>query len=415
MGSFASTCSISGLPIEGGDPVRAFLITENPYDDNLYCGMSDLWFLRTLPVKAKYNDYGSIEDVEEGPLKDLWMEGLQIDLVARGVGDNSCHDVEVNKQMSFEQLLTALWEQRVHVLRDVGMSSESKPTLPDGVPTMKRIKKLLLDAKIKLSLGDYAPGLLVSNGPIGQVRVKDEKSKSDGKLLKKALKVIQDAGYPALITMSKGNYAFGQSEILVCTKPNIKDFQLYPRDKEKPLLVNLSMVREDVWNVLCEGEVGVYEKPYTLVKKDISFFKDKAFESVKYMQRNHLSVDQSLEEQIDSLHKSINGILSNSKSEPDFQFLCFHRDPVPFTVATSKHYDLLCKKELTDEQLRPITDLIAEQQFIAYYKLMNIRYYWKPSYSIGPQGGEWEAHRKFHQQMTKVCAKEIKARKARGW
>lgn len=31
MGSFASTCCISGLPIEAGDDVRWLLLMQNPY------------------------------------------------------------------------------------------------------------------------------------------------------------------------------------------------------------------------------------------------------------------------------------------------------------------------------------------------------------------------------------------------
>jgi len=33
MGSFDFTCSLSGLGIRAGDPVKYFLLTDNPYED----------------------------------------------------------------------------------------------------------------------------------------------------------------------------------------------------------------------------------------------------------------------------------------------------------------------------------------------------------------------------------------------
>ena len=87
MGSFSMTCSISGLGIDAGTPVRALLLTENPYGEG--------WDLRTPPIRARYNDCGSIERVHprDLPVAKLWLRGLREDLVELGAGDNQCHDV----------------------------------------------------------------------------------------------------------------------------------------------------------------------------------------------------------------------------------------------------------------------------------------------------------------------------------
>ena len=62
MGSFDFTCSLSGLGIRAGDPVKYFLLTDNPYEDTqTVCSPHDLYVPRTWPLRAEYNDYGTIE------------------------------------------------------------------------------------------------------------------------------------------------------------------------------------------------------------------------------------------------------------------------------------------------------------------------------------------------------------------
>ena len=80
MGSFDFTCSISGLAIGAGDPVKFFLLTENPYDDNnIVCYVHDLYVPRTWPISADYNDYGSIEGYDpESPGVLAITEGRQL-------------------------------------------------------------------------------------------------------------------------------------------------------------------------------------------------------------------------------------------------------------------------------------------------------------------------------------------------
>ena len=66
MGSFNSSGFISKLPIRYGDRVVCLIATENPYASirNLFIPDCRLvpW---GIPVRGKYNDYGSIEDIDE--------------------------------------------------------------------------------------------------------------------------------------------------------------------------------------------------------------------------------------------------------------------------------------------------------------------------------------------------------------
>ena len=112
MGSFDGTCAVSGLPIGAGDKVRWLVLGANPYfEGGCACYPHDIWYPRSLPVRAKCNDYGSIEGYDAGGLAVRSIRDvLARDLVEVGVGDNLCHDVATSRDMSFESLLAAIWE-----------------------------------------------------------------------------------------------------------------------------------------------------------------------------------------------------------------------------------------------------------------------------------------------------------------
>jgi hypothetical protein len=117
MGEFSMTCSLSGLGISGGTPVRCLLLTASPYGKN---DPQNAWIVRTPPLRAIYNSYGSIEKIhpDDKFIADLWLRGLREDLIEKGLGDNSVHDVPTAKDMSFDALLDAIHEGRVEVRQD---------------------------------------------------------------------------------------------------------------------------------------------------------------------------------------------------------------------------------------------------------------------------------------------------------
>src|SRR5512140_3497244 len=102
MGSFNATCIISGLPIEAGTPVRYLALTQNNTNkpNGHSCYVHGRWQLRCPPLKAQYNDYGSIEHIKKRFTNRVFFESLSVDCVEKGVGDNQCHDVQVRPGMS---------------------------------------------------------------------------------------------------------------------------------------------------------------------------------------------------------------------------------------------------------------------------------------------------------------------------
>lgn len=131
MGCFSYSCSISGLPIVYGEPV-IYLALGKVSGRDQGIGLTHAWEPATVPIRAQYNDYGSVEELEEAPATLAFFDSLARRAVERPVGENSCHDVAITpSSMTREQWLEALWEDRVQ------FHSPSTPLTP-LVQTMVR-------------------------------------------------------------------------------------------------------------------------------------------------------------------------------------------------------------------------------------------------------------------------------------
>lgn len=81
MGCWNETCGLTQMPIEGGDPVRLFLLVKNRYSqedrDSVLHYASDLWRPFGLPLKGTYDEYGRIENIEEDCMTDMLLESIK--------------------------------------------------------------------------------------------------------------------------------------------------------------------------------------------------------------------------------------------------------------------------------------------------------------------------------------------------
>lgn len=286
MGSFSMTCSISGLGIVAGTPVRALLLTENPYGEG--------WDLRTPSIRAHYNDYGSIERVHprDLPVAKLWLRGLREDLVELGAGDNQCHDVPTRKDMTFDELLGALREGRVLVRQDAehfwrrpykrfrSAEAEQRTSL---VPSFQKVEQLLrADSALRAEFGDQVTGsglfcgkFVVDEprpravrvrwespltGDPGKKYVIEEETAREVAQLDKARHVVEQAGFVGCVIAST-DCRQGSVELVIFAPPSPALFHAgpvwhagkkeTPDGKDATLRVALAMVREDVWRALC--------------------------------------------------------------------------------------------------------------------------------------------------------------------
>lgn len=289
MGSFSMTCSISGLGISAGTPVRVLLLTESPYGEG--------WSVRTPPLRAEYNDYGSIENVHKDDqyITDLWLRGFQEDLVEVGTGDNEVHDVPTRKKMTFEELLDALQEGRVFVRQDTEHfwrrprdfhfpKSDEDRERDLLTPSLQKVEALLEgDEALRKELGGKVVGsgifcgkfLLDSPRP-NVVRIRWSRSASgDGnkkyvfedetrgeiQQLEKAKSIVETAGFVGCIIASTYCQR-GSTELVVFAPPSHLLFHAGPKwyagkketpdGKDAPLRVAMAMVREDVWQAMCQ-------------------------------------------------------------------------------------------------------------------------------------------------------------------
>lgn len=137
MGSFNETCALSGFSIPYGTPIRHVFLTQNPYltsdqhETKKGVYHYDYWFVRTPPLKGRYDDYG--QAVHDDPemcrlIADVFSE----DVVERPIGPNQYRDPAVRRGENLEHYLEAAWEGRLLVANQARTSRSS----PESLPTM---------------------------------------------------------------------------------------------------------------------------------------------------------------------------------------------------------------------------------------------------------------------------------------
>lgn len=406
MGSFASTCAVSGLPLEVGTKVRFLLLCENPYKDSAKCNFCDIWFPRTYPLKGVYNDYGSVEDYTLGFQMGNWMEGFSYDLAEIGTGDNRCHDVPLLKEMSFAHLLDALGEDRVFVTRnspftdhsfytqkleeqldklaklrdqmegflkeagvEVPPPVESPPPLQKEIPTLQNLMEFFKASG--LPLYDKGPeGYLIDEERYGSMRVRWSTSYGDSLIRLEYAQHLLEKDYAAMLTCGTGNYP--STEIVVRPRYDVKDKNGHPIsvphiNKEEPLSIALAMIREDVWQAL-------------------------------------VKIGKTLEPSYDTDHKTdLMEVVRRAWSNKDRGGIN-RGNHVIGTVGVGSHWYLMIEKadkipkKERDDFLKTVGEFHYVEKVLSY-----TRYWWRPSYSIGPQFGEFEIHERVLSSFASIA------------
>jgi hypothetical protein len=308
MGSFASTCCISGLPINNGDAVRWFLLNQSPYNSPVTCYIYNLWNPRTWPIKAAYDDYGSIRDWETGPLLDVILEGFQEDLVG---------NEQATRGMPFPDLLQAVWTGSLTVSRDYQPILKGLTAVPSAIDKSGFVE-------------DYTPG------------------------------------------------------------------------DSQPLMVKQAMIREDVWQALLALKVPHMFK-YTATHK-VEDYRACVRDLIAEFGRRKAELDANPAAS-NFERRGLYADLEREGFEVPGAFL-LTRGFVPFSVGLQTH-----AKKLFDNGFgfsSEFSDLAAEFAFI-WNLLEDVRHVWRPTYTAGPQVGEYKAHTEFYRAMTRVSVAAGKA------
>lgn len=411
MGSFSATCCISSLPIEYGDKVRYFLLTESPYKAGWTCSPHDQWSPRTFPLMGIYNDYGSVEKVKKGPERDLWLEVFKTDLIEVGMGDNICHDLAVKKDMTFDEMLSAVWDGRIKVRDRLAAAvypyvSEAKT--PAGVPTMHRIEKVIKSAKLplakgtKMALGTKA--YIVDSPSAGTVRVRwAGTGVGPGKAgeLRKLARLLEDE-YAVMVAAGDCS----TSELTVRPLPDTENWRgqsIFERGRSKgELLVSQAMIREDVWQSLIgmtvDGEYNLKTSCHTKLTIE-DFRKSVKTTLAKYARQKKLAKDLDAE--------GLPGSLTLERDEdwgvPGGWIIS---DAIPGVAGLGTHLRAMADKDKVSEKfINTVAEFFMVHKILAY-----CRYAWMPG-GGGPQWGEWIEHERLlsaYLEVAKAKADEVR-------
>lgn len=430
MGSYAYTCAVSGLPIQAGDRVRFLLLTRNPYNERA-CTMHADWFPRTFPLKAAYNDYGSVEDVQEGPERDVWLEAFRHDLVEVGVGDNTCHDVAATKDMCFGDMLEALHEGRVQVQREFSLQTNLLQTLqsirgtPVEFPTLQHVSAALEAAGLHVETAGHGNGssFFVDEEAWGSVRVRMAAygSREEHIAALTWAQVALSERYATMLTAGSGNYA-SPAELLVRPLPiEVPHMPILKGGwavENTPLDVDYAMIREDVWQALCRQplplDFGDQPRSVSEIAVDARLLWEQTATRVRAQVKR--------EQVIGTI--PIEGLLGLSRVIPDHMYFSDDenliaayctRKVIPYSVGLDAHWRLMLNKHvneaLPEEQVSSFLQTVAETVWV-HRALMAVRYQWRPSGSAGPQCGEWELHERVLRAFADIAGQKLAEQRA---
>ncbi len=420
MGSFASTCCISGLSIEVGDAVRYLLLTENPYcDGGFVCYPYGRWVPRTWPIKAKYNDYGSIENWEEGAVQRSFLSGLQKDMIEVGVGDNSIHDVATSVDMSFDQMLEAVWQGRIIVSSEPGRNELNQRVKEH----LSKIDKL---NGVPENTRDWNPTIQNVSEVISQVNIPegcrylvDEKDYwirvrwdglrgeygKDNEYLDKAKSYIEDR-FAVVATASADINTRVELRCFPYPTPEGERKKERPNfhvskdgswgEKDKTLLVQQAMIREDVWQALLKLPLESWQG-----KKTVDTFRLMAnkFVSERRELYDKLAKLDSESKEAKELRRDIQMLRYGGRNEMNEFVYLAAKELVPFNIGLSSHAEIVIE---SDDCPEDFGDLLGEFHFI-YSILHGARHVWRPSDTCGPQFAEMESHAKYLSTLAEVA------------
>lgn len=257
MGCFSFRCGLSGLPIHSGEPVRWLLLTAANPKGCPPGERTESWSPRIIPVPGHYNDYGSLEyprTPSNRLLRELVKEGLEVDLVERGWGGSG--EVPTTRQdfRHFDRILRAAYRGRI-LVREIGYHPRHRD-VPAGVPTRRRVERVLRRAGLRAAVSEQAPGRVTvrarawGDGPYSFLQMEGYGDEKDALLDVKG--VLEEAA-PGYVLELKG--AGEELRLIVRTpEPLPRTVRGYQRPRPHHIRVAQAMVREDVWR----GSVALF-------------------------------------------------------------------------------------------------------------------------------------------------------------
>lgn len=345
MGCWNETCGISQMPIEGGDPVRMFLIVEAEHWDEggaLYYS-TDLWKPFGLPLKGTYDEYGRIENIEEDVLSNLLLESLK-DIIVEV--PNRMGDIFKREELD--------WNTAIDFLTDEGL----KVTDPNHISFItKRLDDLL--AKLKEQVPD-----LPDNGWSSERSqlAKDQKAvvKEDPSVVRMYHMMVHEDVYQALTRQ----YKAPSSRFSHWTEGDLR------KELEFGAQTYIKRVREEI-----EATKGM---------SDIDILDRKLFRTMRSMDHHN------------RFTSAANHLTGNYGSG---EYLKKYLDFVEKKIETGASDD--------DAEIKNLTDQFID--FVCFQRCMSLlRKMWHPQCGKGGQDREYVLHKFLGETITAFSEKKIK-------
>lgn len=442
MGHFSQTCLLSHLPITGGTPIRVCLLCSSPYSHSDRHG--EAWSFRSIPFRAEYNDYGSIQNVhpDDQVLVDLAISQLNRDAVEIPQGDNPYHDPPVTRGMPAEGWWEALWEGRLQVWDNYG--AKLKVKVPKGVPTWRRVKKFLDRAVAK---GDLISGSVVNRIAYGMVRVTYHGQWEMRYEWYTAIRPILERKYKVTERYEHG-LKYHEEMVAAADKlgedPKVRAsldvwFEVAPKDGEYLPVNPARKMHDERLMTALENSMGAPHRPRKKCDIAWAFIREDAWQAVLPMGgpnytgwRNTPTVESSVEKFRGSMarakaaRESRDRILAmrgddfaKALKEVQEKVPGFNLFDTPETIMQETFFSLdhlvpgggisseisemlqwMGSGRITPEQGEAVTRAFAEFNVIrSIASIVCIAP--RPTHG-GPQDGAWEAHVAFHNAMTPV-------------
>jgi hypothetical protein len=184
-----------------------------------------------------------------------------------------------------------------------------------------------------------------------------------------------------MITDGSGSYA-NPAEVVIRPLPTVEHSGL-GRATDGTCSVQVAMIREDVWQALVKvGKEydGGYDGPFKIPEKEYH--------------------EEFMNVPDDPMELLAKGIGFDSPGP---------QDHVPFSVGVGSHFAIMqdkftrgqATKEEADEFIQAAVELRVVEAVLGM-----TRYWWRPSYTAGPQFGEWRLHEQVNDAFAWI-AKDV--------
>ena len=389
MGHSTLADAICDLGITGGTPIVAV-----PLNDGS---------LRAPPIRGQYDDYGGFENLheEDKHIADLWLQGFNVDLVEKGVGDNTVHDLAVRKNMDFPTLCSALKSGCVQIYKNCDtfwrLDSENKWWEEEEFEWVAELKN------VETVLGVEYKELFHIDSPLqGIVRIRGKSY--DNSQLSVAQEKLNSV-FATVIT-NRSNKSF-EHELLVFTKPqtgeNSHEGTVYwdgslPTRSITKTYADWAFVRQDIWDALLAEKVpDDYDEPCYCFKtrlEDLYKYFDVVKDAIKNRPERMKPLDRPLHFKDVQLHLWNTPFSSYLPSDPGL-------------VGMEDHFFMMALSDIPDTEKLHIVAKTAELLHITSW-LCVARRYWKPCHRGGYQDSNWGGQVKYLEIISSIAKAQHK-------